>query len=274
MFGPFEEKYNCNSFPAALKSSVDTNSLVIRALLLLLPPNHPPILFVSDKNHRVRSFGKSVFALAAQPKKTCVLTSLDAKRLKRYFSYYTFGSQDEDSLQKWMSRGGSVYEHLFDDHKLCGSWCPVRKMTEEEQKDKKKKYYHKRKDMKLYLQLKRLLDPFFERKVLKSVFHYYTTNKCESLNMSIARLFPKNKYLQGTFSGEGRVCLAVVVDSIGFEKGLCMVQKEVGLPWLRCQKTSLMGIDWRNEQDLAYHAKKEVRARKAQLVRKKCLTKS
>ena len=52
-----------------------------------LPMNHPKIVFLADKNHRVRTLGKKVFLLSRAPKKTSLVEKVDATRVKRSFAY-------------------------------------------------------------------------------------------------------------------------------------------------------------------------------------------
>jgi hypothetical protein len=51
----------------------------------LLPVDHPTIVFLADKGHRVRSFGRKHFALANEKTKELKLgcTTIDAERMKR-----------------------------------------------------------------------------------------------------------------------------------------------------------------------------------------------
>ena len=52
-----------------------------------LPWDHPVIKFLADLTHRIRTFGKHVFQLAAAPKSTSTCTLVDAYHLKRNFGY-------------------------------------------------------------------------------------------------------------------------------------------------------------------------------------------
>ncbi len=53
----------------------------------LLPINHPAIIWLADKGHRVRQFASKVFTLVRQKKAKCKGCPMDAKRLKRNVSY-------------------------------------------------------------------------------------------------------------------------------------------------------------------------------------------
>ena len=53
-----------------------------------LPLTHPPILFVADLNHKVRSFGKALWNLASSGRSKTECTKVDCQRLKRNFSYF------------------------------------------------------------------------------------------------------------------------------------------------------------------------------------------
>lgn len=233
-----------------------------------LPPEHPPLTFRSDKNHQVRCFGKHVWALARQPKKTCILTKVDAKRLKRNFPYFIFSGPSRE-FDEWQKSSRAVYKHVFDDHSLCGTWCSARKLTVDERKKQGMFFYDLREHADLFAQVESAVDLYFQEELLREVHHSFSTNKCESLNAKIARHLPKNKYLQGTFGAEGRVCLAICLDSVGHEGTFSVLGSLLGLPWMTCSRESLSLIDKKHGYESKYKKRQEVRQKRAKKAREK-----
>ena len=52
-----------------------------------LPMEIPPLIFLADRNHRVRCFGGVLFRLAYAPMKTSQVSRADAHRLKKNIAY-------------------------------------------------------------------------------------------------------------------------------------------------------------------------------------------
>lgn len=55
-----------------------------------LPLDHPPVIFMADRNHRVRQFAGYLYALESASKATSEMTKPDMNRLKRNFSFWLF----------------------------------------------------------------------------------------------------------------------------------------------------------------------------------------
>jgi hypothetical protein len=53
----------------------------------LLPIEHPTIIWLVDKGHRVRQFASKLFALCCQKNAVCEGNSMDVERLKRNLLY-------------------------------------------------------------------------------------------------------------------------------------------------------------------------------------------
>jgi epoxyqueuosine reductase QueG len=58
-----------------------------------------------------------------------------------------------ESFKEFKKAGKVVLEHHFNNHKICGEWCPANKWKENEKQSKKLKYRYKVKPAKLYQQM-------------------------------------------------------------------------------------------------------------------------
>ena len=152
-----------------------------------LPTEHPIILFLADKNHRIRTLGKKVFALARAAKKVSLVEKIDATRIKRNFAYFIFQNGTE-CLENLMKKGKAVLEHMFDNHEYCGKWCKAKNLTKKEKEEKGFIFRDKNSEIgkAIYENLKEALDPFLSKESLLEILHQCSINKCEAMNAVIA----------------------------------------------------------------------------------------
>ena len=138
--------------------------------------SHPPITFLADINHRVRTFGNALWKLKAMGKRHTDCTRVDCQRLKRNFSYWIW-RYNGTTLEEFRERANAIVRHHFNDHSHCdASWCPHTKKTKEESA-LTGKYRDYETHKKLWEQLCEILDRFLTPLNLKDIFHKYHSQK-------------------------------------------------------------------------------------------------
>ena len=78
-----------------------------------------------------------------------------------------------------------------------------------------------------------------------------------------SHFLPKTKYLQDSIGAEGRVCLAVMVDSIGMEKTIELLMEKLGIQLPGLMRNFLRGLEKRKSNSLEYKQKPEVKRKRA-----------
>jgi hypothetical protein len=179
-----------------------------------LPLDHPVVRFLADLMHRIRCFGKYVFALALAPQSTSTCTMVDAYRLKRNFGYWilSYHKYDFDIFQ---AKSKAVVEHHFNNHVHCDAWCAMKKADITQAATGNLKYRCKKENPKMYQDLSLILERFTETEKLKECHHGYSSQKNEAMNKSITRYVPKDSTFSESKSLASRIDLAIGVDSVG-----------------------------------------------------------
>jgi hypothetical protein len=88
-----------------------------------LPKNHPPIRFLADLCHRVRTtFGKYLWELKKGGLKKSEITVVDCLWLKRNYAWWllSYRSLMYDTFKQ---SARSPLDHHFIGHSTCGTWC-------------------------------------------------------------------------------------------------------------------------------------------------------
>jgi hypothetical protein len=157
----------------------------------------------------------------------------DARRLQRNFSYAIHMNCDEspEDLKKGTH---AALEHMFNNHEHCGAWCNyLLAKTDAEKKECDWRYISKEKDVKLYQQVLAIHDKFTAEPSLIELLHEHDTQKNESMNNFIRGWVPKDSHYARTKNWEGRVMIAVGVDSIGYEDHYRRASWRLGLSLTR-----------------------------------------
>jgi hypothetical protein len=178
-----------------------------------LPRNHPAIRFLADLCHRVRTFGKYLWALKKGGKKKSEITIVDCLRLKRNYAWWLFSGR-ELTFENFEQSAKSPVLHHFNDHSTCGTWCKHTDKSELELK-KLKKYRCKEKNAQLYVLCIEIIDRFSKEENLRECHHRMHSQKNEAMNKSIMRYCPKEKTYCRTMSLTWRINLAISIDSLG-----------------------------------------------------------
>jgi hypothetical protein len=71
--------------------------------------------------------------------------------------------------------------------------------------------------------------PFITKEALIEVAHGWDTNANESMNNTISWLAPKNNSYSGTVSLRNRVCMAIGIQSLGYDQYFARLFRELGL---------------------------------------------
>jgi hypothetical protein len=218
-----------------------------------LPFDHPIIIFLADLMHRIRCFGKYVFAMAVAPLSTSTCTMVDAYRLKRNFGYWllSYHTKDFDTFQQ---KSKAVVEHHFNNHAHCDDWCSMKKADATQTAIGNLKYRCKINDKKMYEDMCKVLHRFTESAKLKECHHGYSSQKNESMNQLISRYVPKDKTFCQSMSLNSRICLAVGVDSVGHEEYYERLFEKMKIPFPDNTRIMLRSMKKKRDYDRNYQA--------------------
>jgi hypothetical protein len=190
----------------------------------LLPIDHPSIICLANKGHRVRQFASKLFALCRQKNTNCEGNSMDAKHLKHNLSY-AIRINCHSTLAVLRGAVESVLEHHFNNHSLCGLWCKVKNLVGREREEVELKYRSKQLKGFFYLQVKTLFDEFYP--LLAEMLHDWDTNIVEGMNKFVTKFLPKDRTYAMSIENQVRLYLAISIDSVGYTEIYCF---RLGLP--------------------------------------------
>jgi hypothetical protein len=109
---------------------------------------HPEIVKHLDVNHFTKNYKGKLFLQVAMPKSKSETCKADAMRLSRNLSYMicerkpTRDNKD-CSFEDFQKAGEASFEHHWNNHEHCGSWCQAKSGMEEEKVKGKGKYQDK-----------------------------------------------------------------------------------------------------------------------------------
>ena len=182
-----------------------------------------PLEIRLDSNHRVKTVGKSIYALALLPKKESDVTKELAARMKTYWGtmlkqirYLHWNQENKKIKEKVLA----PVEHLFGNHKYCDAeWCYVLKAEKENKPytpDPSRPLYDKLNHKKMYEQLTNAVKKFQSDENVKECLHKYDTQHNEALNMSVSRYVPKFKHYGTSMSLDTRVRCVIGAHNMGY----------------------------------------------------------
>jgi hypothetical protein len=188
-----------------------------------LPGRIPEPEFVADPNHRRKVLTGELIALdKAKVSERFTMTRMDSTRLGKNFSYMIRAlkkiPQDDMADAKFLAAGKAALDHHFDDHELCGPWCPRKRLTEQQRQASERYYRNKEKDAKLYSILSAKFARFVTLDRLKEVGHVMDTQVNESFNNTASWFAPKNKVYCATSSLTNRLSMAIGINTLGIEE--------------------------------------------------------
>jgi hypothetical protein len=199
----------------------------------MLPLAHPTIEKLSDPIHYVKNYKSELYVWVNASKTKSQTCKADAMRLSRNLAYmlaqYKRGTEN-CTLEKFERAAKASFQHHWNDHQFCGSWCQARDWNEEEKEENKNKFRDKEKNQKEYQQQLEIQMKFTETDRMKRVFHEWSTNKTEQIHSLITNVFlPKRSYYCRTICGRARTYLAVSIDSLGYYEYSKRLYLELGL---------------------------------------------
>jgi hypothetical protein len=111
----------------------------------VLPFEHPSIIWLADKSHRVRHFANRLFKLAGNKKASCEATSLDAKQMNHNLSYaIRCDCAYCGDVAVFKKAVECVLEHHFNNHSMFGEdWCGAKNLEGNEFVEAMLKYQSK-----------------------------------------------------------------------------------------------------------------------------------
>ena len=234
----------------------------------LLPLEHPIIEKLSDPGHFVKSYKSEQYVFVSAPKKTSLTCKADAMRLSRNMSYmlkqYRRGTEN-CSFEKFQRAAKASFEHHWNNHQFCGTWCQAKDWTDEEKETNKNMFRNKETHQKEYYQQFGVHSKYTEEDRLRRVFHEWTTNKTEQIHSLVTNVFlPKRSYYCRTICGRARTYLAVSIDSIGYYEYNRRLYLELGLQMTTITAVFYKQQDKRRQTDRAYANKPERRKLRAE----------
>jgi hypothetical protein len=188
-----------------------------------LPLEHPEIDTNLDPIHHVKNYKGEIYIQVALPKSKSEICKADAMRLSRNLGYmlrqYAPRRYNKDcTFEDFVEAGEASFEHHWNNHGHCGSWCQAKSWTEEEKKGKGK-YRNKETHEQEYKQLLIVKEKYLSTTRLRRCFHEFCNNKTEQIHGLIVNFFlPKRAFLCRTICGRARTYMAVGIDSVGYKK--------------------------------------------------------
>ena len=188
-----------------------------------LPLKIPEPRFLADFNHRVKTVGKAVYALATVSKKESSVTKEIAARMKTYWGsmlkqirYLDWDREGEKIKERVLA----TVEHLFNNHQYCDEkWCYVLRAQKEGKPycpEDSRPLYEENADPKMYEQLKKAVERFQTKENIVECLHKYDTQQNEGLNMSVSRYVPKFKHYGTSMSLDTRIRCVVGTHNMGY----------------------------------------------------------
>jgi hypothetical protein len=186
----------------------------------LLPVEHPNIVFLADKGHRVRSFARKHFALANENTKELKLgcTTVDAERIKRRLSW-TLRLRTKGTYEEFRIAVLACLEHHFDNHDHCLEvWCPAKRATDDSREKHSLRLRCKTKNHEMYAKFKEYHEAFMDKDKLVQLFHGWDTNAVESFNKLLTKFLPKDRTYCNTIENKTRIHVALGLQSVGYRQ--------------------------------------------------------
>ena len=140
-----------------------------------------------------------------------------------------------DNFDDFKDCVSNVIEHHFNEHARCGDWCAAKNKSGDELREARLSYRNKDDHGTLYVQVKRIMDPFLEEENLWEIHHPYDTNIVEGFNKFLTKFLPKDRTYALTTENKAQIYLAILIDSVGYEQGYKIKN---------CLKTTFRQVSW------------------------------
>ena len=216
-----------------------------------LPIDVPAVKeYLSDIGHRVKCFGKVMYALKKKmgDKKKDInrhVTKYDCDKIKHLAGNFFKQEVNQQQLtfDQFCDRAHCIYLHHFDIHTKCDSeWCR-RKQVEEgliTTRDLPDDYSiaggHFRgtetAGQKKFMEtIKEGISSYLSREAMWQVYHSFSTQKNESINRKMVAVAEKNHFLGGSMALNDRALFIVITDSLGYEEAFRWINNKLGVPF-------------------------------------------
>jgi len=121
------------------------------------------------------------------------------------------------------------FEHEFNEHKFCGSWCKYIKLPADQWQALNVqtgcKLHNKILDAHMYLEAKAVHEQFTSDDNLQMLHHEFDSQKNEAMNKAFTKVAPKNMVFSKSKSLSDQLCLVIAYDSLGYYKMMnCILQ--------------------------------------------------
>jgi len=171
---------------------------------------HIPYIY-ADPTHRKKVLRNALYLLKEKTKSTehderC--TDGDIMKLALYWGYAVKQNKN-GTFDEFMLAIEAVLEHHFNNHAVCGKWCPVNKGNTNG------KYRSKEIHGKLFVHLQTVMGTYMTEEKLRQLHHGYSTQGNEAMNQSVASYAPKTKTYSTTMSLHNRVKMAASIQIVG-----------------------------------------------------------
>jgi hypothetical protein len=161
------------------------------------------------------------------------------------------------TFEDFQKAGEASFEHHWNNHEHCGSWCQAKSWTEEEKVKGKRKYRDKETHEREYKQQLQVKEKYLSPERLSKCFHEFCNNKTEQIHGLVVNvLLPKRAFLCGTICGRSCTYMAVGIDSSGYKAYFKELYDDLGIEMLEVTLAYCQEHDRRIESARA-HAKKQ-----------------
>jgi len=121
------------------------------------------------------------------------------------------------------------FEHEFNDHTFCGSWCKYVKLPPDQWQPLNVqtgcKLCNKILNAHMYLEAKAVHEQFTTDENLEMLNHEFDSQKNEAMNKAFTKVAPKNMVFSKSKSLSDRLCLVIAYDSLGYYEMMnCILQ--------------------------------------------------
>ena len=177
---------------------------------------------------------------------------IDCRRLQRNFSYALFGGLDKPFEDFKRGLKASV-EHHFNNHEFCNiQWCSALQKQARGEEVEEFRYRDKERYGEFYEKASAVLEEFTTDAKLREMYSRCSSQKCEQFNGAVAQVAPKDRTYCGTLSLVGRVHLAVILNSLGYEDGVDRIFRRLGFEMDSNLHTYLNVLDIRRSYRQGY----------------------
>jgi hypothetical protein len=225
---------------------------------------------LADPTHRTKCVGKAFFSHATKSKKENKenLTKQDCQRIKVNHGYF-IKTHCHLPLKEMHDAAPSIINHHFNDHSVCGKWCPYSLFLPEEERkelseeESKKRYRSKIVHLPMYEKCTALMSRFITRECLAESAHPYHSQTNEALNQSVATYAPKHKNYSKTPSLKCRVSFAAGVHSVSMKGFVSSYCERVGIKTNSATKSFLERRNNEHINKAAYLKKLSVKRKRS-----------